>query len=100
MNNSIASLRWLVNQQSNPADSQAPQAPGEVQPADEELLDAYSRAVVGVVEKVGSAVVSIGVTRSDPPQPGRRSRPGPPVEQHGAGSGGIITPDGYLLTNN
>ena len=100
MNKHDANLQWLLNQQPGPASPHAPETPGEAQPADEELLDAYSRAVVGVVEKVGPAVVSIGVTRSDPPQTGRRGRPGPSPEQHGAGSGVIITPDGYLLTNN
>ncbi len=59
---------------------------------DRELLDAYSRAVVGVVEKVGPAVVSIGVLRTaqGPDMPGGE----------GAGSGVIITPDGFVLTNN
>src|SRR5580704_2295626 len=52
---------------------------------DEELLDAYSRAVVHVVEQVGPAVVSIG----------RSSRRGPA----GSGSGVVFTPDGYVLTN-
>ncbi len=58
---------------------------------DEELLDAYSRAVVGVVEKVGPAVVSIGVKK-------HATRSAQTVE--GAGSGVIITPDGFVLTNN
>ncbi len=48
-------------------------------------LDAYSRAVVGAVDTVGPAVVSLAV--------GRR-RFG-----QGAGSGVIIAPDGYVLTN-
>jgi S1-C subfamily serine protease len=48
-------------------------------------LDAYSRAVVGVVEEVGPAVVSIA----------RSSKRGPA----GAGSGVVFTPDGYVLTN-
>lgn len=58
---------------------------------DEELLDAYSRAVIGVVEKVGPAVVSIRVRKRGSPR-----RPG----AEGAGSGVIITPDGYVLTNS
>ncbi len=56
-----------------------------------ELLDAYSQAVITVVEAVGPAVVGISVKRE---QPGRRS------EQAGSGSGVIITPDGYILTND
>ena len=51
----------------------------------EDLLDAYSRAVVSVVEQVGPAVVSIA----------RTSQRGPA----GAGSGVVFTPDGYVLTN-
>ena len=55
-----------------------------------ELLDAYSRAVVSVVEHVGPAVVSIAA--------GTR-RPGATAGVVGAGSGVIFTPDGYVLTN-
>ena len=55
------------------------------------LLDAYSRAVVSVVDSVGPAVVSISAgSRS-----GQRS-----TEQTGAGSGVVIAPDGYILTND
>ncbi|MBI3588753.1 hypothetical protein HY095_06150, partial [Candidatus Micrarchaeota archaeon] len=60
-----------------------------VVPADAELLDAYSRAVIHVVERVGPAVVNIRV--------GHATRGGEP---HGAGSGVVIAPDGYLLTNH
>jgi S1-C subfamily serine protease len=52
---------------------------------DDDPLDAYSRAVVAVVESVGPSVVSIA----------RETRRGPA----GAGSGVIFTPDGYVLTN-
>ncbi|MEW6753421.1 MAG: trypsin-like peptidase domain-containing protein [Candidatus Latescibacterota bacterium] len=58
-------------------------------PADRELLDAYSRAVIAVVETVGPAVASIGVGN-------RRS----PSGAEGSGSGFVIAPDGYLLTNS
>ena len=56
------------------------------EPRDAELLDAYSRAVVAVVTGVGAAVVNIAV------QTGRG--------RGGAGSGVMVAPDGYLLTNN
>ena len=56
-------------------------------PKDEELLDAYSRAVVGVVEQAGPAVVSLEVK-------------GHKRGQGGAGSGFVVTPDGYVMTNS
>jgi S1-C subfamily serine protease len=59
---------------------------------DEKFLDAYSRAVVDVVRKVGPAVVSIGVKKLNPN--------GNSPEQVAAGSGVIITQDGFVLTNN
>ncbi|MCC7555463.1 MAG: trypsin-like peptidase domain-containing protein [Methanoculleus marisnigri] len=62
--------------------------PGE---SDADLLDAYSRAVVRVVESVGPAVVSVVVEKNSP---GRRG------EQVGAGSGVVVSPEGYILTNN
>jgi S1-C subfamily serine protease len=56
---------------------------------DADLLDAYSEAVVSVVEAVGPSVVSIRTnTRA-----GRRGGAG-------AGSGVIIAADGYVLTNS
>ncbi len=59
--------------------------------SDENLLDAYSQAVVGVVEKVGPAVVSIHI---------QKKKQGYQPPQTGAGSGVIITPDGFILTND
>jgi S1-C subfamily serine protease len=52
-------------------------------------LDAYSRTVVGVVDRVGPAVVSVHVDRQ------RHDT----TMAAGGGSGVIVTPDGYLLTN-
>jgi S1-C subfamily serine protease len=53
---------------------------------DAELLDAYSQAVIGVVGRVGPAVISVG--------------PHPKDRQAGQGSGFVITPDGFALTNS
>lgn len=55
----------------------------------EEVLDAYSRAVIGAVGAVGPAVVSIYVGGA-----GEAAR-----ARGGAGSGVVVTPDGYILTN-
>jgi S1-C subfamily serine protease len=63
---------------------------------DSEALDAYSRAVVTAAERIGPAVVSVAVSR---PAPERLRRRGVP-ELGGAGSGVIIAPDGYVLTNS
>lgn len=56
-----------------------------------ELLDAYSRAVITVVDTVGPAVVGIAV---------RKSANAHTPDQQGAGSGVILAPDGYILTND
>jgi S1-C subfamily serine protease len=56
-----------------------------------ELLDAYSRAVITVVDTVGPAVVGIAA---------RKSANSHMPEQQGTGSGVIIAPDGYILTND
>jgi S1-C subfamily serine protease len=63
---------------------------GEIEPAaapaaeDGALLDAYSRAVIGAVDKVGPAVLHLQVSGA----------------KGGAGSGVVFTPDAYVLTNS
>jgi len=49
--------------------------------ADEELLDAYSRAVIGAVDAVAPAVAHVRM-------------------REGSGSGVVFTPDGFVLTNS
>jgi S1-C subfamily serine protease len=69
------------------------------QRSDQELLDAYSRAVTQVVETVGPSVVAISISKT---RAARRPGGAPEGEPGaaGAGSGVIVTPDGFVLTNN
>jgi S1-C subfamily serine protease len=73
------------------ADGGAGDAPSPAEPAaapdDHELLDAYSKAVMAAVERVGPAVVHLKVEDAK-----RRAR--------GSGSGVIVAPDGLILTNS
>jgi S1-C subfamily serine protease len=55
----------------------------------EEPLDAYSRVVISVAERLSPSVANLRVMRWGP---GGRSA-------EGGGSGVVITPDGYLLTS-
>jgi S1-C subfamily serine protease len=58
---------------------------------DAALFDEYSRAVVSAVERVGPSVVNIEVQQRSKNQP---------REIAGNGSGFVITPDGFILTNS
>ena len=66
---------------------------GETQPDDSALLDAYSRTVVSAVTRVAPAVVNIDVKLRASAERGDR-------EVSGNGSGFVITPDGFILTNS
>ena len=58
-------------------------------PAETEALDAYSRAVMAVADRLAPSVASLRVMR--------RTRGG--QMPAGAGSAVVLTPDGFLLTN-
>lgn len=76
-------LQW-VNEPSGNAEPQS-RRPGEpAGPRDVDLLDAYSQAVIHVVESVSPAVLSLTGTN----------------ERSGSGSGFVITPDGFAITNS
>src|SRR5207237_2015826 len=67
--------------------------PGAARSTDSTLLDEYSRTVVAAVARVAPAVVNIDIKqRVD----GRRG----PREVGGSGSGFVIAPDGFILTNS
>ncbi len=83
----VVPLRWIRDSHPEPAGSGGIDVP---RPSDADLLDAYSRAVVSVVAAVGPAVVSVHAAGAG----------GKPTDRRGSGSGVVITPDGYVLTNS
>src|SRR5881398_994938 len=60
---------------------------------DAALLDEYSRTVVSAADRVGPAVVNIDIKQRLESQRG-------PREVGGSGSGFVIAPDGFILTNS
>ena len=63
-------------------------APDPRELPDAEALDAYSRAVMSVAERLGPSVANLRIERRT-----RRGR------AQGGGSGVVIAPDGYILTS-
>jgi S1-C subfamily serine protease len=79
----LPATTFMIDDSNEPLDSGRPV---RAEARDAELLDAYSQAVVNVVEKVSPAVISVTGRRDDP--------------QPGSGSGFLIAPDGYAVTNS
>src|SRR4029453_13376169 len=104
MGSSLTSVNWLESRRgcrhvrgmsldiprALPADGAARELPPDGAPAaaasESYLQDAYSRAVIGAVARVAPAVAHVGVERAKAPRGARE----------GAGSGFLLTPDGYL----
>jgi S1-C subfamily serine protease len=79
----MRSLRILPVLDEDPVVTAAPVAPPPTD--DTALLDAYSRAVIDVVDAVGPAVVRLEVRAQ---------------ARAGSGSGVVVAPDGLILTNS
>jgi S1-C subfamily serine protease len=89
MNSNRLPKEWKLaaSQGQRPDNAQPARPQGDAAAAsDLELLDAYSRAVIGVVEGLGPTVLCIEGGRGE--------------TRGGQGSGVVLTPDGYALTNS
>ena len=78
-------LRLIADSTSMPASSAEPIQPG---PTDEAALDAYSRIVTAVAERLLRQVVLLRVGRASARQ-----------DRAGLGSGVVVSQDGYILTS-
>ena len=81
-------FRFASDTETSPVDTPASSVPD----SDGPLLDAYSRAVTGAVERVALSVVHIQVQ-------GEPARPRNAESEARGGSGFVFTPDGFVLTN-
>src|SRR5690349_6440619 len=86
-------VRDLLWDDANHDDSGVHGRPHSAAPDDAALLDSYSRAVVSAVARVAPAVVNIHVKQRAGGRRGSR-------DLSGSGSGFVIAPDGFILTNS
>jgi S1-C subfamily serine protease len=81
-----------------PMSDQAPHSDRPEHGPAEDVMDAYSRAVITAAERVSPSVVFIEVRQPLRSRNVHSARA--PQETRGSGSGFIFTPDGFILTNS
>lgn len=69
----------------------------DTRPSEEDLLDAYSNAVIRAAERISASVVFIEVFKK---QKGEEKGAAGEGDKGGTGSGFVFTPDGFILTNS
>ncbi len=88
-------MNRIIDLISNDTEVQPQRAPVATVVDDSDLLDAYSRAVTKVVRSVSPSVVNIEVMQEQThPTNGQKRM------ARGSGSGFVITPDGFIVTNS
>jgi S1-C subfamily serine protease len=86
----LNAIGWGGRRPADPGD-EVPAERAAVPPEDQALLDAYSRAVIDVVDRVGPAVVGLAA---------RGGAAGSGRTRGGSGSGVVVAPDGLILSNS
>jgi S1-C subfamily serine protease len=88
----MATLRAISSASLNKSHTSLSESPNHDLP----LLDAYSQAVISACETVSPSVVHITVKKKGGTMSRMRNRP----RQGGAGSGFVISPEGFIVTNS
>src|SRR6266568_6171621 len=83
--------KTAVNKEEVPATTRTSEAP--------EVLQQLNSALEGLVAKVSPAVVQILVSGLGPVENGNRNDTAKIGRQHALGSGVIVDPNGYIMTN-
>lgn len=89
-------METIIQAISNTESEMNAAAPFEAGHTDDELLDAYSRAVVSAVDRTSPSVVNVYVSKAV----NQQTFWGGQNQVQGSGSGFIFTPDGFILTNS
>ncbi len=90
-------IELLDSEITNPNGPTESATSSRINTSEEDLMDAYSRAVISASEKISPSVVYIEVRHETDRSRGSRRAP---QQARGGGSGFVVTPDGFVLTNS